>query len=54
MIFRDEFHDTGIQIIIRPVDGDPYNARSWWKSWQGWKSTLFEYLKSVHYLAGFR
>lgn len=54
MILRDVFLDTGITIIIQPVHTHWYQSDSWWKSQQGWSTTLTEYLKLGLYIAGYR
>lgn len=52
--FRDAFRDTGIAVIVRPVNGHWYRADSWWKSRDGLRETWTEYLKLLLYVIGYR
>lgn len=54
MIFRDVFRDTGVRVIVRPVDDVPYGTDTWWRTEKGLRDTWTEYLKLVLYVAGYR
>ncbi len=44
-IFKKEFMDTNIKILIQPVIHSWYNSRTWFLKWDGWRFTLLEYFK---------
>jgi uncharacterized SAM-binding protein YcdF (DUF218 family) len=54
LIFRDVFRDTGVLVIVRPVDDAPYRAGAWWHTEEGLRDTWTEFLKLVLYVAGYR
>jgi len=54
MAFRDVFRDTGIAVIVRPVNEHWYRADSWWRSRDGLRETWTEYLKLLLYVVGYR
>ena len=54
LIFRDVFRDTGVQVIVRPVEDAPYRADAWWRTEDGLRETWTEYLKTLLYGVGYR
>lgn len=52
IIFRDVFARTNINIQVRSVTGHWYRADSWWKTREGVRVTLQEYLKILFYKFG--
>lgn len=52
LIFRDVFQDTGVSVIVRPVDDAPYRADTWWRTEEGLRYAWTEYLKLMFYLVG--
>jgi uncharacterized SAM-binding protein YcdF (DUF218 family) len=54
MIFRSEFKNTGIRIIVRPAEQSPYDPDKWWKTAEGLNTTWNEYAKLAVFLLGYR
>jgi uncharacterized SAM-binding protein YcdF (DUF218 family) len=54
LIFRDVFRDSGVQVIVRPVEDAPYRADTWWRTEDGLRETWTEYLKMLLYGVGYR
>ncbi|MBI5958984.1 MAG: YdcF family protein [Chloroflexi bacterium] len=54
LIFRDEFKDTGIRIIVRPAEQSRYDPDRWWKTSEGLNTTGNEYAKLLVFLLGYR
>ncbi|MBN1886777.1 MAG: YdcF family protein [Thermoflexales bacterium] len=54
LIFRDVFRDTGVAIMVWPMDESWYDPASWWRSHEGLRETWTEYLKLVLYVLGYR
>jgi len=54
LIFRDVFEDSGMSVIIKPVQGHWYKSRSWWLTSQGRTATLQEYAKLFAFILGFK
>ncbi|MCJ7622089.1 MAG: YdcF family protein [Anaerolineaceae bacterium] len=53
LIFRNEFKESGISVLIRPVRNHWYRSDSWWLSLRGWQTTISEYIKLFGYVIGF-
>lgn len=53
MILREVFHDSDIQLVVRPVQGHWYTADTWWKYPVARHEIGSEYLKLALYLAGY-
>ena len=54
MAFRDVFRDSGITVMVRPVNDSWYQADSWWQTRDGLRETWTEYLKLLLYVVGYR
>ncbi len=54
LIFEEVLRGTGIRVIVRPVENDPYRPEAWWTSERGLRDTWTEYLKLTLHLLGYR
>lgn len=52
IIFRNELLGSGISIQVRPVVGHWYRSTTWWRTAEGRRYTLEEYLKILLYYFG--
>ncbi len=52
IIFRNELLGSGISIQVRPVVGHWYRSTTWWRTPEGRRLTLEEYLKILLYFFG--
>lgn len=52
VIFRNELKGSGIEIQVRPVGGHWYRSTTWWRTTEGRRYTLEEYLKILFYFFG--
>lgn len=52
--FRQGFKDSGITVMIRPVNDHWYHADSWWRSRDGLRETWTEYAKLVLHFIGYK
>jgi len=52
IIFRKELQGSGIAIQVRPVVGHWYRSTTWWRTAEGRRYTLEEYLKILLYYFG--
>jgi len=52
VIFRGELRGSGISIQVRPVAGHWYRSNTWYKSHEGLRLTVEEYLKILLYYLG--
>ena len=49
IIFRNVFRGSGIDVQVRPVGGHWYRSTTWWRTAEGRRYTLEEYLKILLY-----
>ena len=49
-VFKKVYKDTGIKIMVYPVQNSAYKRDSWWKYQKGFWDTNIEYQKMVYYL----
>ena len=54
LTFRGVFRDTGVTVIVRPVNESWYQADSWWLTVRGLRATGTEYLSLALYALGYR
>jgi uncharacterized SAM-binding protein YcdF (DUF218 family) len=54
LIFRWIFRGSGIKIMVHPTSAHWYDSLTWFLSFDGWRTTLSEYIKTVGFLIGFR
>ncbi len=54
LAFRDAFRDTGVTIIVRPVNPHWYAPETWWRTRDGLRETWTELLKLALYVVGYR
>lgn len=52
IIFRNVFRGSGIDVQVRPVGGHWYRSTTWWRTAEGRRYTLEEYLKILLYFFG--
>lgn len=52
MMFRAVLRDTGVQVMIQPVDDHWYTPEAWWYERAGCYNTVGEYVKLGFYLIG--
>lgn len=52
IIFRNELLGSGISIQVRPVVGHWYRSTTWWRTPEGRRLTLEEYVKILLYFFG--
>ena len=52
LIFRNELAGSGIKIQVRPVVGHWYRSTTWWRTVEGRRYTIEEYLKILLYYFG--
>lgn len=50
LIWNEVFHESGVNIIVRPVRNSWYRSTTWWLSIAGWENTINEYAKLGSYL----
>ena len=50
LMFKEEFKDTDIKIMVHAIPGHWYKSISWWMSRDGWEATLGEYVRLFYYL----
>lgn len=49
LIFERELRNSGIEILVRPVDGHWFSSRDWFFTPAGWQVVLLELGKLVNY-----
>lgn len=54
MAFQDVFRDTGIAVMVQPVNESKYRPDSWWRTQDGLRETWTEYVKLLLYMVGYR
>ncbi len=52
IIFRNVFRGSGIDVQVRPVGGHWYRSTTWWRTAEGRRYTIEEYLKILLYFFG--
>ena len=52
IIFRNVFRGSGIDVQVRPVGRHWYRSTTWWRTAEGRRYTLEEYLKILLYFFG--
>lgn len=52
VIFRNELKGSGIDVQVRPVVGHWYRSTTWWRTAEGRRLTLEEYMKILLYFFG--
>ena len=50
MIFKNEFRDTNISVMVHPISGHWYKSATWWTSRAGWEATFGEYIRILYFL----
>jgi uncharacterized SAM-binding protein YcdF (DUF218 family) len=54
MAFRAAFRDTGVMLIVQPVNESWYQADLWWQTRDRLRETWTEYVKLLLYVVGYR
>ena len=54
MAFRAAFSDSGVMLIVRPVNESTYDPDSWWRTRDGLRDTWTEYLKLLLHIVGYK
>jgi uncharacterized SAM-binding protein YcdF (DUF218 family) len=50
LIFRRELWGSGIEILVRPVNGHWFRSQTWFTQAEGWQFVLLEFGKLINYL----
>jgi uncharacterized SAM-binding protein YcdF (DUF218 family) len=51
LVFSKTYRDTGIRVMVCPVENSLYRYDDWWVSEQSFLTVYEEYLKTAYYLA---